>query len=638
MISVGFSKKRGNRDGKRGRYTKVNLEHNHTLTPLNEVNLGDSRTAGPSTSRISTSSISSARAQSSRSGAGGSISVTANPQLPRASTSSSRTTTSRGKNSSNRATTARSTVESSDSLADYGGADFPQSPMISTEHGATMSSVPELQSSRSNVVPLPEDVITTFRPDGSSVHRPPQNVSRGDVTWDELRAQMNHIPWSLHQDVMKAFMEVVRLTQQSFQVPNIVGHRTTDADAVAAIANAGLPTDYNPNVPQSHQPPELQPLPQQQPQQQQQHQASSSQQQRQQQQTQQSFVHHHNLSTAGAGPSAMEGMSNGLTAGNSTSSLLQLHRADIPGLNVGRISDGIQEKGHSRQSSNAEVPVSMIPNQPSTIQVSTAIPTVMSSVPPSVTHVIAATSSATTPSTPTTSHPMAAAASPQLTSQPSAQNAGIAHVPMSGDPAMHHPQSSFVHHSRQSSHTGTGHHRSLSASSTNMGVGGGTGIHGLEPNGSLIAVNNAQSNGSSSNGNLESSPLLPQVMAEAVRTHAQSVQTHLQVQAHLQAQVDADAEVVNAALNMNPLSGPSPVAGTPGTNGSPAFQTLNILDETVRIHNLGMGPTFPPQLHQQSHQGQPQPHVQQQAHARSAEESAEGNDLSTEPARKRRKA
>ncbi|KAG0334054.1 hypothetical protein BG000_008684, partial [Podila horticola] len=38
MISVGFSKRRGNRDGKRGRFTKVNLEHNHTLDPLPDEN------------------------------------------------------------------------------------------------------------------------------------------------------------------------------------------------------------------------------------------------------------------------------------------------------------------------------------------------------------------------------------------------------------------------------------------------------------------------------------------------------------------------------------------------------------------------------------------------------------------------
>src|SRR5690606_36569534 len=31
MVSVGFSKKRGDRNGKKGRFTKINLEHNHPV-------------------------------------------------------------------------------------------------------------------------------------------------------------------------------------------------------------------------------------------------------------------------------------------------------------------------------------------------------------------------------------------------------------------------------------------------------------------------------------------------------------------------------------------------------------------------------------------------------------------------------
>ncbi|KAF9114826.1 hypothetical protein BGX27_009663 [Mortierella sp. AM989] len=662
MISVGFSKKRGNRDGKRGRFTKVTLEHNHPLQPLPDdipmipSKLTIKETRVPPKSNAATSN---SRTQSSR-----------NRPNALASSSTAKATANSGRSASKRASaksnaSARNIVENSAPLDDYGMPDFlPQEPIISSNRVSVLPPVtlPELQSSRNALAPLAGDVMSALENNGriDENHAGP-SMAPGTIMWEDLKAQMDQIPWDLQQGAMKAMMEVLYLTRQSFQIPTIGGARNVDAEASAAATAAAiadvvgsLPANYNSNPQQSQQP---QPPSQQQQQQQpqpQQHQQQQNQQQQRQQLHPPSFARHHNLSGANTASSAMEGIPQGLAAAASTSDLLQLHRADVSDLNGGNI----RNKGHSRQGSNTnamqvtstEGHANMMPGQPPTSQMSTAIPAAVSSFQ-STAHSVA---SATAPSTPTSSLPMSTNVSPLLTPQPTLRNSNISNLPLPGDASVHHHQGGFIHHSRQSSHSN--HHRSLSASSVSMAAVG-TGVHALDSNATPVIASHTQTNGNSGNASMESSPMLPQAMTNITQTRAQ-------VQA--QVPVDTNADAVTAALAMNMLPGSNPVSSSTYTGSvSHAVSSpisLGLLEDSVRLN--GLDPAISQQLqmqhyHEQQQQQQHQQRMQmlqqqqqqqqqhhhhqqqqqgQQGHGRISEEDGDINELPGEPSRKRIKS
>ncbi|KAF9985613.1 hypothetical protein BGZ75_002727 [Mortierella antarctica] len=672
MISVGFSKKRGNRDGKRGRFTKLSLEHNHPLQPLPEdapagpskLTLKDLRSGQTSVPKPEISASTSSRTQTSRARSSASKSAAAAAQeLSSESSGPVKTNAAKGrgkdldKENNESKGDAAASLDESRQLSNYNMATFlPQAAILSSDRVSTVPSVSlpaGLQPSSNALGPLSSDVMSALGANAHDIHRPLQGIGRTDITWDDLKTQMSHIPWDLQSDAMKALMDVLQLTLQTYQVPTIGSNRHADAEASAAATAAAiadvvgsLPANYNPSTshtqeqPHSHQPiqqPQAQAPPP----------------------PPTSFARHHNLSSSRAGPSAMEGISHNLAGTTSTSELLQLHRADTGELNGGR------ERGHRRQGSSASGPIqgsgsdgstAIMTSQPPSTQVSTAIPSVVSSLPPSA-----------NPTAPSTPSALSTTASPLLTAVPTLRNVIHGHMAPSVEPL----QGSFLQHSRQSSHSGAGHHRTQSGSLANVNQG----IHALDSNGTLLGHNHSQSNGTSNNSSMDSSPLISQTQtlldaAARVHNNQSEAQRQAEEQAQIQAQVNADTEAaVNAALNMNALQGPtasgSALSGTANSghvgstvsvsnaNATSSPIPLNLLDavsmntlpnftqqllqQQQRLQQLQQQQQQQHQQHQQQHQQQQQQQPQQPVHTHPNDvEKDGGSDLAlSEPPRKR---
>ncbi|KAF9331816.1 hypothetical protein BG006_005365 [Podila minutissima] len=224
MISVGFSKRRGNRDGKRGRFTKVNLEHNHPLDPLPDENdiIGQARRpskqgAGPKirAPRAPKAQGSKGKAVTSDVDADADADVDAESStisvLPIAGEDNA--------NSGSHDANSESPAVVSTPLSNYDLQEFhPRESALPSSHATEDSHVP----STSFESPVQLETI-----DQSLQSTPQTNVP---LTWEDLKAEVDQFDWRQQQDLMRMFRDLALHTRQYSQVPVITISRNMDAE------------------------------------------------------------------------------------------------------------------------------------------------------------------------------------------------------------------------------------------------------------------------------------------------------------------------------------------------------------------------------------------------------------------------
>lgn len=708
MISVGFSKRRGNRDGKRGRYTKVVLEHNHPLEPI-PVELPPRKqphvraktaaamaaaaigaASGDATKQDTGALSSTARTMGSESS--GVLSKSKTPRRTNAKSASS----INGSSSNNpprdisMTDSTPSTATSSRSDMDFEVTRYGNPGTLLTESQAAAAVA---SNALSGLESLSSEVMSALGGGGGGAGS--GNQVEPQVSWDDLKMRMNQIPWDLQAKVMRGLMDVLQVTQQTFQVPPIPGSRSADAEANAAATAAAiadvvgsLPPNYNPHPVPSQTQPQQQPHLRQQVQSQSPHPPVQAQ-----------SLRHPNRHAYVSSAVPVEDIGSGMSSATATSELLQLHRAEATDMHGARMANS--GGGHSRQHSQSNSHRghgdeqtsngAMIPQ--SSLQSTSAIPTVVSTLPSTTESTVGLSSSTVS------SIPLVTTDTPLLTPMPVLQNVHMDSTPLQSslDTAQQQLQNNILqqqqqqqrqHNGQANSLTTTNHQRSLSSSSTT--VPGASSTLSLAPDNTSMIAHSRNSSNNSHRGSLESSPLL---MQQALADVASRI--HAQVQ--LQAQVDADTEaVVTAALNMNPLprnnngnsnnntavpemvgssESTTPVStshasGASTGNATPSPIPMNILDDaTMRGLDLESYTQHLQQMHQQQQRlqilrqqqqqlqqqqqqtqqlQQQTPQLQQQqqqqqpdllhTHSLNSNDDRHGIDLTGEPARKRVKS
>ena len=718
MISVGFSKRRGNRDGKRGRYTKVVLEHNHPLEPIpaelppRKQPHVRAKTAAAAAA-MAAAAIGGTSGDATKLDAGAQSSTTrimaseSSGTLPKSKTprrANVKPASSINGSSSNNppreisvTDTTSSTATTSRSDMDFEVARYGNPGTLLTESQAAAAVA---SNALSGLESLSSEVMSALGGGGGGAGSGSQ--VEPPVSWDDLKMRMNQIPWDLQAKVMRGLMDVLQVTQQTFQVPPIPGSRSADAEANAAATAAAiadvvgsLPPNYNPHP----APSQTQPQQQQQPQLRQQVQSQGAHPPLQAQ-----SLRHPNRHAYVSSAVPVEDIGNGMSSATATSELLQLHRAEATDMHGSRMGNG--GSGHSRQHSQSNSHRgrgdeqtsngAMIPQ--SSLQSVSAIPTVVPTLPSTTESSVGSSSS--------TVIPLVTTDAPLLTSMPVLHNVQMDTTPLQSlDTTQQQLQNNILQQQQQRQHsrqanslTTTNHQRSLSSSSVvGSSAPGATSTLSLAPDNASMIAHSRNSSSNSHRGSLESSPLLmQQALADvASRIHAQ---------AQLQAQVDADTEaVVTAALNMNPLprnnngnsnnntavpeivgssESTTPVStthasGSSTANATPSPIPMNILDDaTMRGLDLESYTQHLQQMHQQQQrlqmlrqqqqqlqqqqqqtqqqlqqqnpqlQQQPQQQQQQQqqqpdllhTHSLNSNDDRHGIDLAGEPARKRVKS
>ncbi|KAG0354579.1 hypothetical protein BG005_006384 [Podila minutissima] len=229
MISVGFSKRRGNRDGKRGRFTKVNLEHNHPLDPLPDENdiIGQARRPSKQGAGPKIRAPRAPKAQGSKDKAVTSdVDADADADVDAESSTISVLPIVREDNATSGSHDANSESPAvvSTPLSNYDLQEFhPRESALPSSHATEDSHVP----STSFEPPVQLETI-----DQSLQSTPQTNVT---VTWEDLKAEIDQFDWRQQQDLMRMFRDLALHTRQYSQIPVITISRNMDAEIADVV-------------------------------------------------------------------------------------------------------------------------------------------------------------------------------------------------------------------------------------------------------------------------------------------------------------------------------------------------------------------------------------------------------------------